>query len=99
MVSPNLYDGQDDIQKICSFVSFVVLWPSRHMSSAASCPIHTVPKRLTSTTCKYFRQLRSALLESAVGREWMDELGYYVLSTVFQSFRDDGRVNMKGSVQ
>ena len=31
--------------------------------------------------------------------EWMDELGFYVPSTVFQSFRDDGRVNMKGSVQ
>ena len=30
---------------------------------------------------------------------WMDELGLYVPSTVFQSFRDDGRVNMKGSVQ
>ena len=29
---------------------------------------------------------------------WMDELGFYVPST-FQSFRDDGRVNMKGSVQ
>ena len=31
--------------------------------------------------------------------EEMDELGFYVPSTVFQSFRDDGRVNMKGSVQ
>ena len=31
--------------------------------------------------------------------KWMDELGFYVPSTVFQSFRDDGRVNMKGSVQ
>ena len=30
---------------------------------------------------------------------WMDALGFYVPSTVFQSFRDDGRVNMKGSVQ
>ena len=30
---------------------------------------------------------------------WMDELVFYVPSTVFQSFRDDGRVNMKGSVQ
>ena len=30
---------------------------------------------------------------------WMDELGFYAPSTVFQSFRDDGRVNMKGSVQ
>ena len=29
----------------------------------------------------------------------MDELRLYVPSTVFQSFRDDGRVNMKGSVQ
>ena len=29
----------------------------------------------------------------------MDELGFYVPSTVFQSFRDDGRVNIKGSVQ
>ena len=30
---------------------------------------------------------------------WMDELWFYVPSTVFQSFRDDGRVNMKGTVQ
>ena len=30
---------------------------------------------------------------------WMDELGFYVPSTVFQSFRDDGRVNMKGFAQ
>ena len=30
---------------------------------------------------------------------WMDELGFYAPSTVFQSFRDDGRVNTKGSVQ
>ena len=30
---------------------------------------------------------------------FMDELAFYVPSTVFQSFRDDGRVNMKGSVQ
>ena len=29
----------------------------------------------------------------------MDELGLTSLSTVFQSYRDDGRVNMKGSVQ
>ena len=34
---------------------------------------------------------------SGVG--WIDELWFYVPSTVFQSFRDDGRVNMKGSVQ
>ena len=27
---------------------------------------------------------------------WMDELGFYVPSTVFQSFPDDGRVYMKG---
>ena len=30
---------------------------------------------------------------------WMDELGFYIPSTVFQSFWDDGRMNMKGSVQ
>ena len=29
----------------------------------------------------------------------MDELRFYVPSTVFQSFRDDGRMKMKGSVQ
>ena len=32
-------------------------------------------------------------------QRWMDKLGFYVPSTVFQSFRDDGMVNMKGSVQ
>ena len=26
---------------------------------------------------------------------WMDELVFYVPSTVFQSFRDDGRVNVR----
>ena len=36
--------------------------------------------------------------EGAVWSGWMDELGFYVPSTVFQSFRDDGRMNMKGSV-
>ena len=29
----------------------------------------------------------------------MDELGFCVPPTVFQSFRDDERMNMKGSVQ
>ena len=29
----------------------------------------------------------------------MAELGFYVPFKVFQSFQDDGRVNMKGSVQ
>ena len=29
----------------------------------------------------------------------MDELGFYVPSTVFQSFRDDGRMNNEGSMQ
>ena len=29
----------------------------------------------------------------------LDELGFYVPSTVFQSFRDDGSVKMKCSVQ
>ena len=29
----------------------------------------------------------------------MDELGFYVPSTVFQSFQDDERMKMKGSVQ
>ena len=29
----------------------------------------------------------------------MDEFGFYIPSIVFQSFRDDGRVYMKGSVQ
>ena len=32
-------------------------------------------------------------------RSRMKELGFYVPSTVFQSFRQDGRVNMKDSVQ
>ena len=27
-----------------------------------------------------------------VGNGWIDELGFYVPSTVFQSFRDDGRL-------
>ena len=44
----------------------------------------------------YFSEPVTALLKV---KRWMDELGFYVPSTVFQSFRDDGRVNMKGSVQ
>ena len=44
----------------------------------------------TSTFSKY---------NSLLVTRWMDGLGFYVPSTVFQSFRDDGRMNMKGSVQ
>ena len=54
--------------------------------------IHFVTERLLCS--KY---LRSYWKERKKGR--MDEFGFYVPSTVFQSFRDDGRVNMKGSVQ
>ena len=42
---------------------------------------------------------QSADLSSWMLFKWMDELGFYVPSAEFQSFRDDGRVNMKGSVQ
>ena len=31
--------------------------------------------------------------------EWMDDRGFMSLSTVVQSYREKGRVNMKGSVQ
>ena len=30
---------------------------------------------------------------------WMDGLRFYVLSTVFQSYQDDGRLIMKGCAQ
>ena len=30
---------------------------------------------------------------------WMDDLRFYVLSTVFQSYKDDGRLITKGCVQ
>ena len=30
---------------------------------------------------------------------WMDDLQFYVFSTVFQSYQDDGQVIMKGCVQ
>ena len=30
---------------------------------------------------------------------WMDGLGFYVPSGVFQSYQDDGRVNIKNSVR
>ena len=36
-------------------------------------------------------------LYPATQKRWMDELGFYGPSTVFQAFRDDGRVNMKDS--
>ena len=45
------------------------------------------------------KDLSEVLLRKPLNDGWMDELGFYVPSTVFQSFRDDGRVNMKGSVQ
>ena len=38
-------------------------------------------------------------IKIAQKKKRMDELRFYVPSTVFQSFRDDGRMNMKGSVQ
>ena len=46
-----------------------------------------------------FITLDTSWYPSPRGLKWMDELGFYSPSTVFQSFRDDGRVNMKGSVQ
>ena len=30
---------------------------------------------------------------------WMDDLRFYVLPTVFQSYQDDGRMIMEGCVQ
>ena len=57
----------------------------------------------SSTNWEYVMSLRQqsrwtyTLLSTC--ENWMDELGFYVPSTVFQSFRDDGRMNMKGSVQ
>ena len=54
-------------------------------------------KTLTETNKCYYRgPLRSFGEQDG----WMmDELGFNFPSTVFQSFRDNGRVNMKGSVQ
>ena len=46
-----------------------------------------------------FTYVMKTLFTCAASPGWMDELAFYVPSTVFQSFRDDGRVNMKGSVQ
>ena len=69
-------------------------WPDKLASVAIECLLLLLFKsqhratRMKST----FQSLCQALL-------WMDELGFYVPSIVFQSFRDDGRVNMKGSVQ
>ena len=45
----------------------------------------------------FFAHLTYMYMDPRIG--WMDELGFYVPSTVFQLFRDDGRVNMKGSMQ
>ena len=58
---------------------------------------------VVSAFCSYYvldnvNQRRSGIFAKRQDG-WMDELGFYVPSTVFQSFRDDGRVNMKGSVQ
>ena len=44
------------------------------------------------------RSARKFLMFENWRERWMDKLGFYIPSTVFQSFRDDGRVNMKGSV-
>ena len=52
----------------------------------------------TGPACCYI-SLNLDQLATLYKKFWMDELGFYVPSTVFQSFRDDGRVNMKGSVQ
>ena len=58
-----------------------------------------------SAHIRYQEEYASFLVQGRDGRDtsrllrWMDELGFYVPSTVFQSFRDDGKVNMKGSVQ
>ena len=49
--------------------------------------------------CPPYLQVQKGWDQKQPKKGWMDELGFYVHSTVFQSFRDDGRVNMKGSVQ
>ena len=46
-----------------------------------------------------FVEKLQTLFHGNMSDRWMDELVFYVPSTVFQSFQDDGRVNMKGSVQ
>ena len=63
-------------------------------------------KKICGRSCKLndfdiaaFASTKGNLYLMKVEDGWMDELGFYVPSTVFQSFRDDGRVNMKGSVQ
>ena len=58
----------------------------------------TGPNVLTLHSKKNHKQLKVKLNPLFLQR-WMDVLGFYVPSTVFQSFRDDGRVNMKSSVQ
>ena len=57
--------------------------------------------RLASCLSYWFSHeiISESILSLPVIQVWMDELGFYVPSTLFQSFRDDGRVNMKGSVQ
>ena len=56
---------------------------------------------LTADPTQQARQNLTNKIYDSVEAEirWMDELVFYVPSTVFQSFRDNGRVNMKGSVQ
>ena len=55
-----------------------------------------------NTLLNYYPACRSHkqfFLQKTLDPKWMDELGFYVPSTVFQSFRDNGRVNMKDSLQ
>ena len=60
--------------------------------------LHTRRAACSKNSLMYLLKLNYILEELQVLRGWMDELGFYVPSTAFQSFRDDGRVNMKGSV-
>ena len=65
------------------------------INSIATKSYTCIKHRIWNTFVKH--QNRLCILAVLVGL--MDELEFYVPSTVFQSFRDDGRVNMKDSVQ
>ena len=76
------------------------------LTAASGHDLHDVHRMSTNLLSWYLlcsqresRNLGNVILNNFISTQDEIDGWIYVPSTVFQSFRDDGRVNMKGSVQ
>ena len=65
-----------EILTICLFAWYADLWPSQHLSSAVSYPIHTVPGQASWAVNQYYVAIRSPVTDNCPawisGRERKD---------------------------